>query len=201
MYLWFSFTQPIQLTDENRDCFKTKCRLWQKEIIRKCQPEKYNLKIDGCFDLSRLKRVIGTFNHKAQRGSWFIEHVSSGQTIEEKILSIDVHTKPHHKERMYLSPSTHVPYRFKRLLKWDTATNKLWQNPDPQNDTSRHDWKLGISCVHAGITKPQELATILMNNPHGKYRRDLRWEYVALTVRKILEEGALEVVNRGSCKK
>ena len=47
------------------------------------------------------------------------------------------------------------------------------------------DWMLGVSCVEAGITRPEELAAVLMNNPHGKYRRDLRLDYVERTVRNI----------------
>ena len=48
---------------------------------------------------------------------------------------------------------------------------------------------LGMSCVEAGITRPEELAAILMNNPYGKYRRDGRMDYVKVTVRKLVEKG------------
>lgn len=190
VYLWFSFAEPIQLTDENRDPLKMKCKLWQKETVRKYQPEKYNLRIDGCFDLCRLKRVIGTFNHNAQKISQFIRHSENSDTIRNEILAIGVETGIRHPTQIECTLST-LPYRFKRLMKWDLSTSKLWKNPDPHNDTSRHDWMLGLNCVQAGISEPQELATILMNNPHGKYRRDLRWDYVEMTVRKILEEQSL----------
>ena len=74
------------------------------------------------------------------------------------------------------------------LKRLDISTQKLWQNPDPLNDTSRHDWLLGVSCFEAGITKPEELAAILMSNPHGKYKRDGRLDYVRVTVGKVFGE-------------
>ena len=82
--------------------------------------------------------------------------------------------------------SSCLPQRFKRLLKVDISIRKLWQNPDPSNDTSRHDWMLGLRCVEIGITKPEEMAAILIGNPHGKYRRDLRENYLQTTVRKLI---------------
>ena len=45
-----------------------------------------------------------------------------------------------------------------------------------------------MSCVEAGIIEPEELTAILMGNPHGKYRRDLREDYVVMTMMKILEK-------------
>ena len=85
------------------------------------------------------------------------------------------------------APVSSLPRRFNHLLKWDISTRKLWQNPDPLNDTSRHDWMLGLKCVEAGITEPGELAAILMNSPYGKYRRDGRGDYLQTTVTKLLD--------------
>ena len=67
--------------------------------------------------------------------------------------------------------------------------------PNPLNDTSRHDWMLGVSCFEAGITESEELAAILMSNPHGKYRRDMRADYVRVTVGKVL--GREFVISKG----
>ena len=84
--------------------------------------------------------------------------------------------------------SSFLPLKFRCLLRLDYETRKLWNNPDPLNDTSRHDWMLGMSCLEAGITDPRELAAILMNNPYGKYRRDGRKGYVEVTVGKLVEK-------------
>jgi len=89
-YLWIQFAKPIRMTGENRDAIKAKCWQWQKQIVEKYQPEKYRLRIDGCFDLSRLKRVIGTFNHKAQRRLCFIKSSEANDKIRNQILSIKV---------------------------------------------------------------------------------------------------------------
>ena len=89
-YLWIQFAKLIRITSENRDAIKAKCQQWQKQLIEKYQPDEHKLKIDGCFDLSRLKRVIGTFNHKAQRLSRFIKSSETSDKIRNQILSIKV---------------------------------------------------------------------------------------------------------------
>jgi hypothetical protein len=167
------------------------------------KPEQQHLKIDGCFDFSRLKRVIGTFNHKAQRVSGFIKRSEPSDRVREDILAIAVDEYQQIDEAQqcdnaqypdlkkialpFFNSTLELPLRFKCLLRWDGLTRKLWQTPDPDNDTSRHDWMLGLSCVEAGITQPEELAAILMRNPNGKYKRDGRRDYIEMTVRKLVE--------------
>jgi hypothetical protein len=201
-YLWIPFLTPIEISDENFSRIKQQCKMWQTLLREKYHPEHSNFKIDGCFDFSRLKRVIGTFNHKAQRISGFVMRGEPDDKVREEILAIEVDSEigecQHHPSRKIALPplptTLELPRKFRSLLRWDSATRKLWQNPDPDNDTSRHDWMLGMSCVEAGITKAEELAVILMRNPHGKYRRDGRVDYVRRTVRKLLKGKQIKVV-------
>ena len=190
-YLWIPFITAIEISSDNFGVIKRQCEIWQAVLKKRYKPEAYNLRIDGCFDFSRLKRVIGSFNHKAQRFSKFIKRSRPDDRVRDQILAIDVSDyQPQKLKRISLpsfTPTSQLPRRFERLLRWDFFTRKLWQNPDPLDDTSRHDWLLGVSCVEAGITKPEELAAILMNNPYGKYRRDLREDYLQTTVAKLLD--------------
>ena len=87
-----------------------------------------------------------------------------------------------------LPETSELPGKFRSLLRWDVVTKGLWENPDPENDRSKHDWVLGLACVEAGITDSDDLAVILMQNPHGKFRRDGREEYVQVTVEKLGEK-------------
>lgn len=75
-----------EITDENFVRVKQQCEIWHTLLREKYQPEQHDLKIDSCFDFSRLKRVIGTFNHKAQRISEFIKHSQPGDRVREKIM-------------------------------------------------------------------------------------------------------------------
>ena len=84
-----------------------------------------------------------------------------------------------------IKPASYLPEKFIRLLKWDPSIRELWQHPDANRDHSKHDWMLGLRCVEAGIIKPEDLASILMRNPYGKFKRDERVEYVQTTVEKL----------------
>lgn len=197
-YLWIPFITPIEISADNSSITKKKCEIWQALLKEKYKPEEYGLRIDGCFDFSRLKRVIGTLNHKAQRFSRFVKRSEPDNKVRDEVLSMEVNDGPYRKLRSIslspFSPTSILPQRFKRLLRWDNAVRKLWQNPDPLNDTSRHDWLLGLCCMEAGITSPDELAAVLMNNPHGKYRRDGRKEYLEVTVGKMVEGRGSDVL-------
>jgi len=81
-----------------------------------------------------------------------------------------------------------LPARFLQFLKEDRQLREMWETPDPFGDRSVHDWMLGRSCVEKGITDQEELAVILMKNPHGKYRRDGRIGYVEISVANILKQ-------------
>jgi hypothetical protein len=183
-YLWIPFAKSIEIDPEHREDLKEQFRIWQENIKSKYKPEGYGLRIDGCFDFSRIKRVIGTVNHKADRLSRVVRRDHPDDTVRNEILSLKVPVRkktalPH------LLPSPGLPTKFKNHLKWDLILQDLWANPDP--DRSKHDWMLGLSCLEAGISDPNELAAILMNNPHGKFRRDGRMNYVKTTVGKLLE--------------
>ena len=194
VYLWIPFVTPIEVTSENFERIKGQCKNWHEALKNKYSPVKYGLRIDGCFDFSRIKRVIGTFNHKAQRSSIFIRQEGSSDRVRGEILSTEIVERPgSRKARLApISPVPDLPERFRSLLAWDILTRDLWQHPDRGNDKSKHDWMLGLSCVEAGITEPGELAAILMKNPHGKYQRDGREDYVQTTVEKLVavEENA-----------
>jgi len=186
-YLWFYFTTPILLTEANREIVKKQCRAWQEEIKQKHRPEQYGLKIDGCYDFSRIKRVIGTVNHKAERRSCTVRLSERSNRIRDEILAMKIEQRRKKCRKIEFDFSQELPERFKQLLKEDDVIRDLWENPDPLNDRSVHDWILGTECVKAGITEPGELAAILMGNPHGKFQRDGRTEYVRVTVEKLIE--------------
>jgi len=189
-YLWIPFITPIEIFTENFKIIKKKCEIWNVLLRKKFKPEELGLKIDGCFDFSRLKRVIGTFNHKAQRFSRFIKSSIPDDRIRDEILSIEVDDYRFQKlKRIPFPPLIPpiLPEKFKLLLGWSFLTKELWNNPDPLNDTSRHDWLLGMRCIEAGITEPEELAAILMKNPYGKFQRDRREDYLRTTVTKLLD--------------
>jgi hypothetical protein len=185
-YLWIPFLTPIEITSENFSIVKKQCALWQYRVTQDYMPEKYNLRIDGCYDFSRLKRVIGTYNHKAQRLSKIILEATLEDTVREAILSIEVEDSQITNQKIPVNLSANLPEQFSKLLNRDKDVRELWNQADPGNDTSRHDWLLGLKCIQAGITDPGELAVILMNNPYGKYQRDSRQDYVQITVSKLL---------------
>lgn len=183
-YLWLAFETPIEITAENFVDVKRKCRHWQDEVIRKYRPEQYGLCIDGCFDLSRIKRVIGTCNHKAGRTSRFVRRGHRSDKVRAEILSV-AGVQEREVQVPAIKPPPHLPEKFIRLLKWDPSIRELWQRPDVNRDHSKHDWMLGLQCVEAGISKPGDLASILMRNPYGKFKRDERVEYIQTTVEKL----------------
>jgi len=181
-YLWIPFSSPIRV-DKDRHEIKQKCRLWQTGIIKAYQPGKYGLKIDGCFDLSRLKKVIGTQSVKGSihRLSRFVRTAKPNDEVRDAILSMQLRAKP----VQSIKPSQNLPESFLRLLKSNRAIQELWLTPD--DDTSMHDWMLGCELMKAGI-KPEDIANILMINPFGKYRRDRRYDYIQSTVRNLIQK-------------
>lgn len=195
-YLWISFAEPIKLTDENRVIIKQKCQQWQKQVVEKYHPEGFGLKIDGCFDFSRLKKVIGTLSVKGKthRLSKFVVKSPPSNTIRDVILGMPVHVAPADdilsQRDFSISQSLSLPSQFLQLLQTNPLIKQLWKTPNEENDTSKHDWELGCACVQAGITNPTELAVILMNNPFGKFKRDRRQDYLQTTVNKLVMENA-----------
>jgi hypothetical protein len=191
VYIWLPFQTPIQITSHNFNKIKFQCKTWQEKIKTSFEPGKYGLRIDGCFDFSRIKRVIGTFNHKAQRLSSILSEGEPSDNVRDEILSLPINTEPRQKEKPQSVSFSNIPQQlpscFLRLLKEDRDLRDLWETPNPQNDRSRQDWVVGIRCVEKGISEPKELAVILMNNPYGKYRRDGRRSYVIGTVGKLIE--------------
>lgn len=179
-YLWIPFKTPVKLDSTTRDLIKQKCRLWQQNIIRVHQPWKYGLKIDGCYDLSRLKKVIGTRSVKGDvhRLSRFIKEDKPDDRIRDAILSLS--TEPH--TPVNVKPRN-IPPEFLDLLRTNSAIRELWLTPN--GDTSSHDWMLGCELIKSGITDHNTLAGILMLNPFGKYQRDRRHDYIQTTVNKL----------------
>ncbi|MBD3184973.1 hypothetical protein GF312_22005 [Candidatus Poribacteria bacterium] len=186
-YLWIPFKAPVKLTGYKRDQIKQKCKIWQDNIIKAHRPDKYGLRIDGCFDLSRLKKVIGTMSVKGKKNrlSRFVKmDVSTDDKVRDAILS-----QPVYPESGYcpVKPSQNLPVKFLRLLKLDPIIQNLWLTPNQHNDTSMHDWSLGYELAQAGMDAG-ELARVLMFNPFGKYQRDRRYGYIQNTVRNIMSK-------------
>jgi hypothetical protein len=187
-YLWLPFT-PIHLTPSNATEIKAKCQHWQKRICESFSPSDHGLRIDGCFDFSRIKRVIGTFNHKAQRLSSIHLEGKPSDKVRDEILSLPIHEIGEIRNCSIIPPNSfpkELPTRFVQLLEKNNQIRKQWENPDPVNDSSRHDWALGKRCIESGISEPGKLAEILIKNPHGKYQRDRKEKYIKMTVDNLL---------------
>ena len=190
-YLWIPFKTAIAVNNYSRDEVKEKCRLWQANIIKVYQPEKYGLRIDGCFDLSRVKKVIGTESVKGRihRLSKFVKvDETTDDKVRDAILSLRL-AADHRTTEFRIRPSQNIPEKFLRLLKANQVVKELWLNPNQENDTSMHDWTLGCELVKAGIDA-HDLARILMLNPFGKYQRNRRYEYIQNTVRNLISKCA-----------
>ena len=185
-YLWIPFRTPMPVSNSNRYEIKQKCRLWQNNIIKAHQPGKYGLRIDGCFDLSRLKKVIGTQSMKGHihRLSRFVRTFDTrDDKIRDAILSLPL--EANHRIAYRIKPSQNLPEGFLKLLKTNRIIQELWLTPGAQNDTSMHDWLLGRELVKAGI-HAESMARILMLNPFGKYQRDRRYSYIQSTVQNLI---------------
>jgi hypothetical protein len=156
-YLWIPFATPVKLNRRNRHAVKEKCRQWQAGVIKTYQPEKHGLKIDGCFDLSRLKKVIGTQSVKGNihRLSRFVRTGKPDDRVRDAILSLHISSE---RPMKHIRHSQSLPKSFLRLLKTDRTIQELWLTPE--DDTSAHDWKLGCELVKAGI-RSEDLAHIL----------------------------------------
>jgi hypothetical protein len=177
----------IRLNDNNRNEIKQKCRLWQNGIIRKYMPEKYNLKIDGCFDLSRIKKVIGTWSVKGtiHRQSRFVKEGEASDKVRGAILSLSL---INHLSDQRIIPTNDIPDKFIMLLRTNPAIQDLWLSPNDQGDKSAHDWMLGCELAMEGLNS-SEIACVLMINPFGKFQRDRRVEYIQNTVRNLIKSG------------
>ena len=183
-YLWIPFRTAISTNDGNRDEIKQKCRLWQTNIIKAHQPERHGLRIDGCFDLSRLKKVIGTQSMKGHihRLSRFVGiDDTRDDRVRDAILSLPIQTD--YRTTLPVKPSQNIPGKFLELLKANQAIRQLWLTPN--GDTSMHDWVLGCELIKAGIDA-KGMARILMINPFGKYQRDRRYSYIQSTVQNLV---------------
>ena len=179
-YLWIPFKDPIKV----EALIKGKCKLWQSLIVEKYKPEKFGLRIDGCFDLSRVKKVIGTISMKGKnhRPSRFVSSGILSNEIRDDILRLSVPKKEFH--RIPIKTKTELPESFLELVENDFGIRKLWCSPN--EDRSAHDWELGLACIEHGIKKTSELAAILVHNPFGKFQRDRRMDYVQTTIKNLL---------------
>lgn len=81
-----------------------------------------------------------------------------------------------------------LPDRFLQLLQSNPLIRSLWDMPDEEDDTSRHDWDLCCACFDAGIIEPTDIAVILMHNPFGKFRRDRRYDYIKNTISNLMQK-------------
>jgi len=182
-YLWIPFTAPIQLSRYNRNRIKQKCKLWRQNITKVYHPEQYGLRIDGKYDLSRIKKVIGTKSVKGQihRVSRFVVKGGMDYKVRDAILTLPLPTR---QSNARIKPSRNLPPQFLQLLKTNQIVKHLWLTPNPQSDSSKHDWMLGSELVKARINA-NDLARILMLNPFGKYQRDRRYYYIQTTVNKL----------------
>jgi len=184
-YLWIPFAAPIQVGKYHRNKIKQKCKLWRENIAKVYHPEKYDLRIDGTYDLSRIKKVIGTTSVKGEihRVTRFVVRGSIDYKVRDAILTLPL---PKRSKNTYrVKPSRYIPQEFLQLLKTNLAIQQLWLTPNLENDTSMHDWMLGNELVKAGVNA-EDLARILMANPFGKFHRDRRYYYIQTTVKKLM---------------
>ena len=117
-------------------------------IVKVHRPERYGLRIDGCFDLSRLKKVIGTQSMKGHihRLSRFVRTDDTRDNrVRDAILSLSLETN--HRTASRIKPSQNLPAGFKELLRTNQTIQDLWLTPGAQNDTSMHDWLLGRELI------------------------------------------------------
>ena len=185
-YLWLPFRTPIMVPNSEAKEIKAKCRLWQMNIIRRYKPKAYNLRIDGCFDLSRLKKVIGTVSVKGNthRLSRFVVMDKPNDKARDEILSLCINTD-HTKPLPKISISSKIPERFTNLLKTSKTIRDLWLTPN--GDRSSHDWLLGCELAKEGLNM-KEIASVLMMNPFGKYQRDRRYDYIQNTIQNLMNK-------------
>jgi hypothetical protein len=186
-HIWLVFETPILVRRENASSLKARFAFWQRNIKQKYRPERYGLRIDGCYDFSRLKRVTGSFNHKAKRYSNCIRQGHPSDKIRDEILATQgEHCQP---KVPYQKVNTSLlPKQFMQLLSRDPVVRRLWRGPRVQFDRSGQDWLLGQCCLAAGIKDMGDLSVILKHRPHGKYSRDQREDYVRTTVDNLLRE-------------
>ena len=186
-YLWIPFATPIKIA-RNRHEIKRKCRQWQANIVEVHQPEKHGLRIDGCFDLSRLKKVLGTMSVKGihRLSRFVVVEQARDDKVRNAILSLT--PSPANRSVAKISPTRYLPGKFLRLLKANPAIQELWITPNSNNDASMHDWMLGCELIKSGISRREDLARIIMANPFGKYQRDGRFGYVQSTVCNLMNQ-------------
>lgn len=182
-YLWIPFRTAIFTNNHDRQAIKQKCRLWQTNIIKVHEPEIYQLRIDGCFDLSRLKKVIGTRSVKGKihRMSRFVKEDKPDNKVRDAIVSLYL---PVGEKTIQVKPRRRISQKFLNILKTNNTVRQLWLTPN--GDASMHDWALGSELIKSGITDPGELTGILMRNPFGKFQRDRRYDYIQTTVNKLM---------------
>ena len=183
-YLWIPFRTAITMGDKSKDEIKQKCKIWQTNIIKAHQPDKHGLRIDGCFDLSRLKKVIGTQSMKGHihRLSRFVRADDTrDDRVRDAIFSLSVQTD--YRTALRVKASQNIPAKFLELLRANQTIRQLWLTPN--DDASMHDWVLGCELIKAGIDE-RGMARILMVNPFGKYQRDRRYSYIQSTVQNLV---------------
>jgi len=191
-YLWIPLETSIIVNHENREEIKEKCRLWQTLIIKEYQPDRHGLRIDGCFDLSRVKKVIGTESVKGNTprlSKFVLADKGSGDNVRIDIVSMKVGKS---RGEIRVKPGSELPNSFLKLLKTNGAIQYHWLTPNRNNDASMHDWALGCELIKSGIADAHDLAVILMFNPFGKYQRDSRNEYIQSTVKNLINKSAVQ---------
>jgi hypothetical protein len=80
---------------------------------------------------------------------------------------------------------------FQVLLSCDPLIRSLWNRQ--QTERSDLDWALGRACIERGILGREDLTAILAHFPQGKFRRDGRLDYLALTVGKLMDAAPIRV--------
>jgi len=193
---------------------KAACKDWQEIIVKKYDENRADVRIDGCFDLSRVKKVIGTLSVKGQthRLTHFVSDFdttpcvrvyqeimnfwaqrkaggnakTSTQKQQPQASSSPTNPNPPQPQPALTSVQPHqaLPAHLLSGIQTNPKLQKLWNTPDP--DHSKHDWALGMAAIEEGITDWANLRALLEFNPHGKYQRDSRDDYLDLTVDKLL---------------
>ena len=181
---------PISI--DNPKEIKSKCKAWEDSIRKKYQPGNHGLVIDSIHDLARLQKVIGTLSVKGEehRRTRFYTQPCMEPHPELDEIIIDMEVEAEEQRKVEIKEVTQeLPGIFQYFLDTDETLSKHWNTPNEEDDSSGHDWRLGLLCIERGIVNPETLASILALSLYGKTAKHGMDEgYLKRTVSGIFEE-------------
>ena len=155
---YWTFKEPIK----GEDCRKVE--IINYRLIKRFGGD------SGTHDASRVLRIPGTVNYKySDRPRCKLLELNP--SIQYELSDFDI------------LPEAHIPLESPGKLQikdtpqaWEKAKREISRHarimfhlmsPKPE-DRSGHDWRLACLCVEGGITDPELLYQIILQNPHGK---------------------------------